>query len=101
MKLLAVVAVLGLVTGFALAADEVKTLSGTIVKVDGAKVTVKVGDKEIVVITDDKTVVTVDGKDAKVADLKAGEKVVVTPAEGTATKIEAKIDAKSVPVPAK
>lgn len=64
-------------------------LKGKVVKVDGVNVTVAVGKKEVVVVTDDKTVVTVDGKDAKVADLKADMKVVVTPATGTATKIVA------------
>jgi len=34
-----------------------------------------------------KTQVTIEGNPGKVADLKAGQKVVVTPAEGTATKI--------------
>ena len=63
-------------------------LKGTVSKVDGANVTVTTAKKgDVVVATDDKTVVTVDGKDAKVADLKADMKVVVTPATGTATKI--------------
>jgi hypothetical protein len=66
------------------------TLCGTVVKVDGANVVVKAGGNEVTVVTDDKTVVTLDGKEAKVADLKADMHVVVTPAEGTATEIKAK-----------
>ena len=84
-------AVLGLVMVQATVAEQATaaTLSGTVVKVEDGKVTVKAYDKEVVVATDDKTAVTVDGKEAKVADLKAGMAVVVTPAEGTAAKIEA------------
>jgi len=45
------------------------------------------------------TVVTIEGKDAKLSDLQPGQKVVITPDTGTATKIEvptpkAKKDAK-------
>lgn len=70
-------------------ADEkkAKNVRGEVVKVDGNKVTIKTKDKEIVVTTDDKTEVSIEGSAAKLADLKAGQKVVVTPAEGTATKI--------------
>src|SRR4051812_21055432 len=70
-------------------ADEkkAKNVRGEVVKVEGNKVTIKAKDKEIVVTTDDKTEVMIEGTAAKVADLKAGQKVVVTPAEGTATKI--------------
>jgi len=64
-----------------------KNVRGEVVKIDGNKVTIKNKDKEIVVITDDKTQVTIEGNAGKVADLKVGQKVVVTPAEGTATKI--------------
>ena len=66
---------------------EGKNVRGEVVKVDGNKVTIKAKDKEIVVVTDDKTQVTIEGNAGKVADLKPGQKVVVTPAEGTATKI--------------
>jgi hypothetical protein len=103
-NLLAVVAILGL-AGMAYAADEPSPspspkpkfdgIGGKIVKVDGAKITVKTrahrGEdaKEVVVTTDDKTTVTLDDKDAKVADLKVDMFVRVSPAEGTATKIVA------------
>jgi hypothetical protein len=79
------------------------TLKGKVVKVDGKSVVVSTGKKnatkEVTVATDDKTVVTIEGKDAKLADLQPGQKVVVTPDTGTATKIEvpapkAKKDAK-------
>lgn len=68
------------------------TLKGAICKVDGAKISVKCDTSKTVVevVTDDQTTVTLDGKAAKVGDLKAGMKVVVTPATGTATRIEAK-----------
>jgi hypothetical protein len=86
-----------LVTGLTvMAADEKPAdspLKGKVVKVDGTNVVVstEVGGekKEVTVATDDKTVVTVDGKDAKLADLKADMDVTITPATGTATKIEA------------
>lgn len=75
-------------------ASKPSTLRGKIVKVDGVNVTVKTmvrgGEgKEVVVVTDDKTTVTLDGKAAKVADLKADLFVKVTPAEGTAVTIDA------------
>jgi hypothetical protein len=86
--------VLGLVS-IVVAADSATAdmLRGKVVKVDGVNLTVKTGRgdaaKEVVVITDDKTAVTLDGKAAKVADLKEGNWVRVTPVTGTATKIEA------------
>ena len=97
-KLLAALAVVGLVFGGVYAvekdAKEVpKTLAGTVVKVDGDKVVVKTGvkdAKEVTVATDKDTKVTIDGKDAKVGDLKAGMTATVTPADGVAQKIEAK-----------
>ena len=69
-------------------AKKEKNVRGEVVKVEGDKVTVKTKDKEIVVATDDKTQVIIEGNPGKVADLKAGQRVVVTPAEGTATKIQ-------------
>jgi hypothetical protein len=96
-KLLAVVAVVAMVGSIVMAQDApaARGLRGTIVKVEGANVIVKTmargttEAKEVTVATDDKTAVTVDGKEAKLADLKAGMRVNVTPAEGTATKIAA------------
>lgn len=78
-------------TGTAHAAKEKKgkALRGKITKVEDGKITVKHGSDEVTVSTDDKTSVTLDGKDAKVADLKEGLFVAVTPAEGTATSITA------------
>ena len=67
-------------------------LRGAVVKVDGATLTVKVTkggeSKEVAVATDDKTVVNIQGKVAKLADLQAGQRVVVSPAEGTAKTVE-------------
>ncbi len=100
MNLLAVTCVLGIVGALVIAEDaspkpKFDGVRGQIVKVDGANVTIKTwagrgGEaKEVVVATDDKTVVTIDEKEAKVADLKADMFVMVTPAQGTATKIVA------------
>ena len=93
---LAVVTAMGLVVSIAVAQEkaEPSTLTGTVVSVTGNNVVVKTGEgeaaKNVTVVTDENTVVTIDGKEAAVADLKAGMEVIVTPAEGTATKIEAK-----------
>ena len=70
-----------------------KGLKGSVVKVDGTKLVISAGKKsdpkEVTVETDDKTVITVDGAAAKLADLKPGQKVTISPDSGTATKIEA------------
>lgn len=97
-NVLAAVAVLGLAC-YVLAEDtpapKHNHLGGKIVKIDGTNIVIKTwahGDqesKEVTVATDDKTVFTLDGKDAKLADLKADLFVRVTPKEGTATKVEA------------
>ena len=75
-------------------AKKAKNVRGEVVKIDGNKVTLKIKDKEaaggtkdIVIATDDKTQIMIEGTPGKLADLKVGQKVVVTPAEGTATKI--------------
>lgn len=70
---------------------------GTVSSVDGTtliiSVTNKQGDKKDRKIkTDSSTKVTLDGKDAKLSDLKAGQMVKVTPGEGRgapASEIEA------------
>ncbi len=70
-------------------AKSTKTLRGEVVKVDNGKITIKNNKgKETTVTTDTNTKTTIEGAAAKVADLKAGQKVVVTVANGTATKIE-------------
>src|SRR4051812_29816624 len=67
-------------------------LKGTVVKVDGTKLVVSTGKKtdakEVTIETTDKTVITVDGQAAKLADLKPGQKVVISPETGAAEKIE-------------
>jgi hypothetical protein len=97
MKLAAVLAVV-LMVGVVNAADAPKPekkragLRGEVVKVDGTNLVISAGKKdakkEVTVATDDKTVVTVAGNPGKLADLKAGDRVSVTPETGTATKIE-------------
>jgi hypothetical protein len=71
------------------------TLKGAVVKVDGTNLVVnsgkKGGDKEITVETNEKTVVTIEGKEGKLADLKPGQRVTVTPDTGVAEKIEVPI----------
>jgi hypothetical protein len=96
-KLLALAAILCMV-GVAMAQDAPKRtpgLRGTIKSVDGMTLVITQrarGDqeaKEVTVTADEKTVVTLDGKEAKVADLKAGYFVNITPVTGTAEKIVA------------
>ena len=68
---------------------------GTVVKVDGTNIVVKQmarggGEaKEVTVATDDKTEFVLDCEAAKLADLKAEMSVRITPATGTATKVDA------------
>jgi hypothetical protein len=78
-------------------------LKGSVVKVDGSNLVISAGKKteakEVTVATDDKTVITIEGKPGKLADLKPGQKVVITPETGTALTIDvapakAKKDAK-------
>ena len=97
MALLAVVAVVGFVGSFALAAETTTkptVLEGKFVKMDEGKLVMKAGDKETTVLTNDKTTVIVDGKDGgKLADLKAGMMLRVTltdAADATAAKVQAK-----------
>ena len=75
-------------------------MEGTIVKIDGKNVVLRVGrrrPKEVTVKTDEKTKVfflgveRVPGKVGKVEDLKAGMRVKVIPKTGTAAKIIAGI----------
>jgi hypothetical protein len=67
-------------------------LRGSVVKVDGTKLVISTGKKaeakEVTIETSDKTVITVEGQTAKLADLKPGQKVVITPDTGTAEKID-------------
>jgi ribosomal protein S17 len=64
-----------------------RTVKGTVSSVDGETVVVSVTSKKTgatkdrKIKTDDKTKVTVDGKEAKLSDLKAGQQVVITPGE--------------------
>jgi ribosomal protein L21E len=69
-------------------------IGGTLVKVDGKSLVVKVRQrnaeaKEVTVATDDKTTFVVDAEAGKLEDLKADMRVFITPAEGTATKVVA------------
>jgi len=116
-KVLAALAIVGMVSFSTVRAEDpkpatpkpakadkaAKGLRGKVVKIDGTNLVVTTGKKgqetEKTIATDDKTVVTIEGKDGKLADLKAGQVVRITPDTGTATKIEvpmpkAKKDAK-------
>jgi hypothetical protein len=68
------------------------TIKGAVVKVDGTKLIVnsgkKGGDKEVTVETNEKTVIIIEGKEGKLADLKPGQRVTVSPETGVAEKIE-------------
>jgi hypothetical protein len=63
-------------------------VKGTISSIDGTTVVVSVANKKTgttkdqKIKTDDSTKITLDGKDAKLADLKAGQLVEVTRGEG-------------------
>ena len=96
-KLLAVLAIVAMVSAVNAADDAPKPkknagLRGKVVKVDGTNLVITAGkkgeEKEVTVATDAKTVVTIEGKEGKLADLTAGQRVVVTPPTGTAEKIE-------------
>ena len=85
------------VTGLVLSqpAPGARPLRGTLVKVDGKNMVVKVmqrggGEaKEETIVTDDKTKFMVDGEAGKLEDLKAEMQVTITPATGTAEMVRA------------
>jgi hypothetical protein len=95
--LFALVGFLGLST-FVHAADDTDANkraphTGIFEKVDGKKLVYKGGakgtGKEWSLPTDDKTKVTIDGKDALLSDLKAGQQLALTVANGMVTKVVA------------
>ncbi len=94
MKTLSLALALSIVLGFAGLASAAKgdNVKGKITKIDGKTLTISSGkkgeEKDVTVTVDDKTTYTVDGKDAKLEDLKEGQRITVTPATGTATHIE-------------
>jgi hypothetical protein len=65
----------------------VKGRYGVVVKMDGNNLVMTAKTKEVTVPTDDKTRVVLDGKPAKLSDLKAGMNVKAIPETGAATKI--------------
>ncbi len=71
-------------------------IQGKITKIDGANIKLLTVDregkeKEVTVKTDDNTVFKVDGKDATLADLKADMAAFVTPPEGVAKTVTARV----------
>lgn len=88
-KLLAMVAVVGLVSYALMAADggteKPKGIRGKITKVGEKSITIQTFAREeadrktLEIAVDDKTAVTIEGKEAKVADLKADMRVFITP----------------------
>ncbi|HSU68158.1 MAG TPA: hypothetical protein VLJ39_14870 [Tepidisphaeraceae bacterium] len=87
-----------------IAEKKAHAMHGTVSSVDGDTVTVSIENKKTgtkkdhPVKTDSNTKVTVDGKDAKVSDLKAGMLVSITPGTekgAAASQIEATSAAKS------
>ena len=107
-RLLAMAAVVGLVS-YALVAAEgdapkrerPKGLRGVVVKVDGANLVIKKMAREeadrveVTVLTNADTKVTIEDKDAKVADLKADMRVLITPED--AGKEKAAVTIKVMP----
>ena len=86
---LAVLALLCFVGAPALAEEKADTAEGTIVKVDGNKLTIKgKDDKEHTCELAPDAKISCDGKECKVSDLKAGTKVKVTLTDKKATKVE-------------
>ena len=88
-KSVASLVVLVLVAGIVCAA----TLEGTVKKVDADKSTVVVTDKDkkdVTVTVNKDAKITLDGKKAKLADLKEGQAVKVTHEDNKATEVEAK-----------
>ena len=74
-------------------ATKTETLSGTVVRIDGSSIKLKVpegrtGSRQVDVATDEKTEVMIDGGKGKVSDLKPGQIINVAPLTGVATKIE-------------
>jgi hypothetical protein len=70
------------------------SFEGLVVKVDGMVVLLSAADekhfKPVSVETDSRTEVLMDGKAAKLDDLKPGERVIVSPPQGKAARIEQK-----------
>ena len=98
--LIALLAMVGILTftSFVHAAPDTNykraSKTGVLVKVDGKDVIYKGGakgtGKEWQLATDDKTKITLDGKEAKLDDLKQGQSLKLTiSSEGVLTKIEA------------
>lgn len=89
---LVVMALVGVVSGKeAGAAKKAPTkINGVVVKVEGTNLVIKQGKegKEVTVATDEKTEVVIKGQAGKLADLKEGMKVSVSPVTGTAKKIQ-------------
>jgi len=88
--LLAVLALLSFVGAPALAADDA-THEGKVVKVEAGKLTMtdKAGKEHSHAIGKD-VKITVDGKEAKLEDLKPGQQITVTMLKKDVTKVEAK-----------
>ena len=81
-------------TSTALAADQ--THSGTIVSVNGAKLTMADANENEATFTVDETAkITLDGKPAKLQDLKKGQAVKVTTQKSNGETVAVKIEAKS------
>lgn len=99
---LVILAVMASLTGIAEAKKPKETagLVGQVTAIDGIKLTVSSGKKKKKAVTqdvtcDDKTTVTRDGQAAKLADLKVGDYVTITPADGTPTSVTATTTAPS------
>ena len=61
---------------------------GKVESVDGMVITVTSKKGETTVTTDANTTFTLDGQPATLADVKEGQRIQATPAEGTATQVK-------------
>lgn len=90
-RLFALLAVLALFVSAPINAADDGTHEGKVVKVDGAKLTMTGKDgKEHSHVIPAGAKIIVDGKEAKLADLKAGQEITVVVDKKEITKVEAK-----------
>lgn len=94
-KLLALLCLLGLLTLLIGARKPARTsFDALVIKVDGSSLVLSAADekhfKRVAVQTDDQTQVLIDGKPGALSDLKPAQRVIVSPRQGTARKVEKK-----------
>jgi Cu/Ag efflux protein CusF len=95
-RTLLIVAVIGLAWGTPAFADEITVDNCKVVKVDGTRLSLETakGDKHSAEVASGATI-TLDGKDAKLSDLKEGTKIKVTVRKDGGTPTIQKVEASS------